>query len=126
MATVKRPLSPHLQVYKPQITSMLSIIHRATGIANAVGTLVLVYWLASAALGPESYAAANHALGSKLGQLILFLWTWSVFYHLCNGIRHLYWDTGRGFSMDSVYKSARIVIGASIALTFITWIIAAP
>jgi len=126
MSTVNRPLSPHLQVYKPQLTSMMSITHRATGVALTVGTLLLVYWLSAAAMGPAAYADAARVLSSKLGQLILFVWTWALFYHLCNGIRHLYWDMGKGLDLESVYRSGKITLGASVGLTLVTWIIAAP
>lgn len=125
MTMDKRPLSPHLQVYRPQLTSVLSIIHRATGIALTIGTLLVVYWLVSLAAGPEPYDHAKSVLGSMLGQLCMFLWTWALFYHLCNGIRHLVWDAGYGFAMEAVYKSGRAVVAASLILTFLTWLIAA-
>ncbi len=124
MTTDRRPLSPHLQVYRPQLTSVLSILHRVTGVVLAIGTLLLVYWLLAAAAGPEAYEVARSILGSMLGQLALFLWTWTLFYHLCNGIRHLWWDSGRGFDIPSVYKSGRTVLWASVILTFGSWIIA--
>ncbi len=124
MATHGRPLSPHLQVYKPQLTSVLSIIHRATGVFLALGTLLLVYWFAALAAGPEAYAHAQGVLGSMLGQLFLFLWTWALFFHLCNGIRHLFWDAGYGFEIETVYKSGKAVVVASLVLTFLVWIIA--
>lgn len=123
MATDRRPLSPHLQVYRPQLTSVLSITHRATGVALAVGTLLLVYWLVAAALGPQAYAQAQSVLGSKLGQLLMFLWTWALFYHLCNGIRHLFWDAGYGFEIPTVYKSGKAVLIASVVLTLLLWIL---
>jgi len=126
MATDKRPLSPHLQIYRPQLTSVLSITHRATGVALAIGTLVLVYWLVAAAAGPEAYEHAQGVLGSMLGQLFLFLWTWALYYHLGNGIRHLAWDAGYGFELDAAYKSGRLVVAASLVLTFLTWLIATP
>lgn len=125
MATDKRPLSPHLQVYKPQITSILSITHRATGAALAVGTLLLVYWLVSAAAGPEAFTHAQSVLGSKLGQLAMFLWTFALAYHLCNGIRHLCWDAGYGFEIDEIEKSGKIVVVASLVMTFLIWIVIA-
>jgi succinate dehydrogenase / fumarate reductase cytochrome b subunit len=125
MATDKRPLSPHLQVYKPQITSILSITHRATGAALAVGTLLLVYWLVSAAAGPEAFVHAQGVLGSMLGQLIMFLWTLALAYHLCNGVRHLCWDAGYGFEIEEFEKSGKIVIIAALVLTFLIWIIIA-
>ena len=125
MTTDKRPLSPHLQIYRPQLTSVLSILHRATGIALTVGTLLLVYWLVALASGPESYAHAKSVLGSMLGQLFMFLWTWALFYHLCNGIRHLGWDAGYGFDLESVYKSGKAVVAASVILTLLAWLITA-
>lgn len=125
MATSNRPLSPHLQVYRPQLTSVMSITHRATGIALAVGTALLVYWLVAAASGPEAYEHAQGVLGSKLGQLLLFLWTWALFYHLLSGIRHLAWDAGYGFDMEAVYKYGKLVVWASIVLTVLCWLIVA-
>jgi succinate dehydrogenase / fumarate reductase cytochrome b subunit len=125
MTTDKRPLSPHLQVYRPQLTSVLSILHRITGAALSIGSVLLVYWLIAAASGPEAYEHAQAVLGSMLGQLLLFLWTWALFYHLCNGIRHLFWDAGYGFEMEHVYKSGRAVVWASVILTFLCWLFAA-
>ena len=122
MTTSKRPLSPHLQVYRPQLTSVLSITHRATGIFLALGTLLFVYWLVAAASGPEAYASAAGVIGSKLGQLVLFAWTWALFYHLGNGIRHLAWDAGYGFDLPSVYRSGWTVVIASAVLTLLCWI----
>ena len=118
-----RPLSPHLQVYRPQLTSILSISHRATGVANAVGTLLLVYWLAAAAGGPESYASAQALIGSWIGLLVLFGWSYSLFYHLCNGLRHLCWDAGYGFEIPDAYRSGWMVVGASATLTALSWLI---
>ncbi len=128
MSASKRPLSPFMigPYYKPQMTSVLSITHRITGVGLVVGTLLLVYWLASAAAGPEAYKHAQSVLGSMLGQLLLFLWTWALFYHLANGIRHLYWDAGKGFELDEAAKSGTWVIWSSIILTFLCWLIAAP
>lgn len=123
MASHERPLSPHLQIYRPQITSVLSILHRMTGVALAVGTLVLVYWLVAAAVGPQAYAAAQDFVGSKLGRLLLLGWTWALFYHLCNGIRHLVWDAGYGFELDTLAKSGWVVVAASVGLTLVAWIL---
>jgi succinate dehydrogenase / fumarate reductase cytochrome b subunit len=119
----KRPLSPHLQVYKPQYTSVLSILHRITGVALAFGTLLLFYWLVAAAGGPESYAAAQDFIGSFIGRLLLFGWTIALFYHLCNGIRHLFWDVGLGFELDMAYKSGIAVLIGTGALTLLAWIL---
>lgn len=117
----ERPLSPHLQVYRWQLHMALSIFHRATGIALSVGTLLLVYWLSAIAAGPESYAAAQALLGSVLGQLVLFGFTFCLFYHLCNGIRHLFWDAGKGFDIPAVYASGRAVLVAAVVLTLAAW-----
>ena len=114
-----RPLSPHLQVYKPQITSVLSISHRATGLALSIGTLLLLWWLLAGAAGPDAFAQAQAFLGSWIGILLLVGWTYSLFFHLCNGIRHLAWDTGRGFTLQSTYASGWAVIVASGVLTII-------
>jgi len=124
MPTDNRPLSPHLQVYRPQLTAVLSITHRLTGVALAVGTLVLVYWLVAAAGGADSYRAAQAVLDSWLVKLLLFGWTFALYYHLANGLRHLYWDTGNGFDLETVYLSGKIVVGMAAILTVLTWIIA--
>ena len=127
-AANKRPLSPFMigPYYKPQMTSVLSITHRATGAGLVVGTLLLVYWLAAAAIGPKAYEHAQAVLGSMLGQLLLFLWTWALFYHLANGIRHLFWDAGYGCELPDATKSGWAVVWSSIILTFLCWLIAAP
>ncbi len=124
MTTRNRPLSPHIQVYRMPFTAILSITHRATGVALAAGTVVLGYWLASAAYGPAAYAGAQAVLGSLLGKLVLFGWTGALFYHLCNGIRHLFWDVGRGYEIAEANKSGRIVVASAAALTLLAWIIA--
>lgn len=124
MQTDNRPLSPHLQVYKPQLTSVMSIFHRGSGVVLALGSVILVWWLSALAAGPESFATANAVIGSFLGKLILFLFTLALFYHLCNGIRHLVWDTGRGFELESVYRSGYVVAIASVVLTVVVWIVA--
>ncbi len=121
MSKRKRPLSPHLQVYRFQWTMALSILHRITGVALAVGSLLLVYWLAAAAGGPETFATAQAIVGSFLGRLFLFGWTFALFYHLCNGIRHLVWDAGYGFELGVAYRSGLAVLAASVALTLSSW-----
>ncbi|BBK40079.1 succinate dehydrogenase cytochrome b556 subunit [Allostella vacuolata] len=118
-----RPMSPHLQIYRPQLTSVLSILHRATGVALTVGTLVLVWWLVAAAAGPGPFAAARGFIGSWFGLLILFGWTFALFFHLCNGIRHLFWDAGLGFELKTVYASGWAVVAASGGLTVLAWIV---
>ncbi len=119
-----RPLSPHLQIYRWQLTSVLSILHRASGLALSVGLLLLVYWLIAAASGPESFAGVQAFLGSWLGQLLLFGWTAAFFYHLANGIRHLMWDTGFGLELPGVYRSGWIAVGSTAVLTLLAWIVA--
>jgi len=121
MGNSDRPLSPHLQIYKPQLTSFLSIAHRASGVFLVIGTLLLVYWLTALAGGAESYAQAQAFFGSILGRLILFPWVFALFYHLCNGIRHLFWDMGAGFELSSVYASGKLVVVAAVALTLIAF-----
>ncbi len=124
MAVSNRPLSPHLQVYKPQLTSVLSITHRATGVALAIGLLLLVYWLFALAAGQESFASARALLGSWAGQIVLLGFSFALFYHLCNGIRHLFWDAGFGFELESAYASGWAVVAASAVMTALAWIIA--
>lgn len=121
--TAQRPLSPHLQIYKPQLTSILSISHRATGLALSVGTLMLVWWLVALASGPQPFAVAQGFLGSWLGRLLLLGWTFSLFFHLANGIRHLFWDAGYGFDLKTTYASGWAVVAASVALTVIAWVV---
>ena len=122
MDTGGRPLSPHLQVYKPQLTSVLSILHRMTGVALAVGTLLLVWWLIAAASGAVAFNMVQTVIGSWIGRLLLFGWSFALFYHLCNGIRHLFWDMGRGFELPTVAASGWAVVIISIALTGISWV----
>ena len=116
------PLSPHLQIYRPQLTSITSILTRITGVALAVGTLMLLYWLVAAAQGSDAYAGAQRCLGSLPMQLLLVGWTFAFYYHLCNGVRHLLWDTGWGFDLATAYKTGYAVIGGSVTLTVLTWI----
>jgi succinate dehydrogenase / fumarate reductase, cytochrome b subunit len=122
MASNNRPLSPHLQVYKPQLTTFMSITHRATGIALAVGTLMLVCWLIAAATGETAFNEVQAFLGSIVGRLMLVGWSFALFYHLCNGLRHLFWDAGKGFEIETAYMTGRIVIAASILLTIGAWL----
>lgn len=124
MSSPQRPLSPHLQIYRWQLTSVMSILHRITGVALAVGTLLLVYWLVATAAGPAAFATAHEFIGSILGRLLLFGWTVALFYHLANGIRHLLWDAGRGFELRTVYASGWTVVIVTAALSLIAWIAA--
>lgn len=121
MNTGNRPLSPHIQVYRWQWTMFLSIVHRATGIALAVGALLLVCWLLALASGPAAFADVHGFLGSWFGRFLLFGWTWSLMYHLANGIRHLFWDAGLGFELRTTYASGILMVLASLALTGLSW-----
>lgn len=119
-----RPISPHLQVYRPQLTSVLSIFHRITGVFISLGIPFLVYWVWTFAQGPEDYVAGRVFFGSFIGRIFLFSWTFCFFYHLCNGIRHLFWDTGRGLELVDVYRSGWLVVVAAVVMTLATWILA--
>ena len=124
MANVERPISPHLGIYKPQITMVTSITHRITGVALGVGTLLLTWWLIAAATGPEAFETVNGFISSWFGRLVLFGFTWALFYHLCNGIRHLFWDAGKGFELPTMRKSGMAAIIMSVILTLLTWVVA--
>ncbi|MGH8597376.1 MAG: succinate dehydrogenase, cytochrome b556 subunit [Gammaproteobacteria bacterium] len=119
--TRSKPLSPHLRIYRPQLTSVLSITHRATGIFLSLGSGLLIYWLASIANGPAAYADAQRLLSSGVGRALLLGWTWAFFYHLCNGVRHLVWDAGYGFDLKTAYRSGYLVVAASVILTGLIW-----
>ena len=123
MRNTNRPLSPHLQVYKPQLTSMLSITHRATGIALSMGLLVFVSWLALLATNTAKADAMMAFFSNWYGQVLLFGWIFCFFYHFCNGIRHLFWDAGKGLEMKTVYTTGYLVIVAALSLTAITFFI---
>ena len=118
-----RPLSPHLGVYKFMYTMSLSILHRITGVAAAVGFLAFVWWLMALATGPDAYARAMACLGSPFAKLLLVGFTFSFVYHLCNGIRHLVWDTGRGLERAQARRSGAVVIVAALVLTaLVVWL----
>ncbi len=119
----RRPLSPNIQIYRPQLTSVLSIANRITGVALSAYAAALVIWLLALAAGPGSYAVAHAFIRSWLGQVLLFGCTVCFFLHFCGGIRHLAWDAGYGFSLRAIYASGWAVVAASIALTLITWAI---
>ena len=119
-----RPLSPHLSIYRWPITMATSILHRATGVAMAVGFIVFVAWLFDAASGPETYAVFLGAMDTTIGCVLLVGWSYAFFYHLANGIRHLVWDTGRGFEKGQATTSAWFVIAVSIVLTAVFWWVA--
>lgn len=121
MTAGNRPISPHLQVYRPQITTVLSISHRFSGAILAVGLLLLVYWLAAVAAGDAAYATAVGWLSAWPARLLLFFASFAFFYHLANGIRHLWWDSGRGFEIQQVKTSGWAVVIAAVVLTLIAW-----
>ena len=118
---IKRPLSPHLQIYRPQMTSVMSILHRATGYALAVGTIMVIWLLVAAATGPEAYSVFIWFANTLIGKLMLFGWSVALFFHLCNGIRHLIWDTGRMFKIEHVYLGGYFVLLATAVMTVWLW-----
>jgi len=120
----ERPLSPHVSVYKPQITMVLSITHRIMGSFLAISTPVLVYWLMSIAAGPEAYADLQAVFSNWFAKLFLLAWSFAFYYHMCNGIRHLFWDAGHGFEIETLYKSGYMVVASAAILTLITIIVA--
>lgn len=122
-STPKRtlPLSPNIQIYRPQLTSVLSIANRITGVVLSIYAVALVAWLISAAAGPQAYSTVHDFIQSWVGQILLFGCTYSFFLHLCGGIRHLAWDAGYGFELRTIYASGWTVLATSAALTLITW-----
>jgi succinate dehydrogenase / fumarate reductase cytochrome b subunit len=120
MKLVKRPLSPHLQVYKPQLTSVLSITHRGTGVFLSLGALALTYWLVSLALSEELFNSFHLHTTFWYGKLFLIGFVFSLYYHLTNGIRHLFWDIGLGLEISTTYKSGYFTIFISVVLTLTT------
>lgn len=118
-STGKRPLSPHLTIYRPQVTSVLSIFHRATGVAMAISAALVVWWLLAAATGPEYFEFVDGLLTSWIGGLIMLASAVGFFYHFFNGIRHMWWDIGWGFEMQQVTNSGMAVLGATAVMTVI-------
>ena len=118
---VRRPLSPHLQVYRPQLTSILSIMNRVTGLALSAGTLMLVWWLAAAATGPVAFERVQWFAGTPVGLFVLFGWTASLFYHLFGGLRHLAWDMGWGYDLETTHATGWGAIIATIISTVLVW-----
>ena len=117
-----RPLSPHIQVYRPQITSILSILHRLTGVGLVAGALLFSYWISAATYGPVHFDQAQAILGSWFGRLVLLGMTFALFYHLANGIRHLAWDIGLGYEMPKLKVSGLLVLLFSGAMTILTFL----
>ncbi len=119
-----RPLSPHLQIYKLPPTALMSVLHRGTGVVLCIGTLFLVLVLASAAVGAENFAGTYNLLSSWFGYLVLFGFTFALYAHFCNGIRHLLWDMGYGFGISQANRGAMASFAAALVLTVLTWIVA--
>ena len=119
----QRPLSPHLQIYRPMLTMMMSIVHRATGAALYFGTILVVWWLVALASGPEHFNTVQNVAGSWFGRLVLFGYTWALVHHALGGLRHLIWDTGRGFDLEGVEWMARLNLAGSIIITVVIWFI---
>lgn len=121
MADTRRPLSPHLQIYKWQVQMVTSILHRATGIALTVGTLIVVWGLVALAAGADAFNQFKTCMGSPIGTILMIGWTWSLFYHLCNGIRHLVQDAGAGYAIVQFVRSSWLTVIGSLVLTLIVW-----
>ncbi len=119
-----RPLSPHLQIYKPIFTMVMSIVHRLTGVALYIGTLLLVWWLMAAATGPAYFDYVNGFFASWFGRLVLFGYTWALLHHMLGGLRHFLWDVGKGFSEASRNGLAKLSLAGSIFLTILVWVVA--
>ena len=121
--TSSRPISPHLQIYRPQLTSVLSFAHRVTGLTLGLYSIALVMLLVAAAAGPRPFSAAQRLMQSIFGEVLLFGGTFCFFLHLCGGIRHLLWDSGRGFELGEIYASGWAVVAVSTALTVAAWLV---
>lgn len=121
-SNTNRPLSPHLGVYGWQISMFTSVVHRATGIVVAVGSIFLAVWLCAAASGPGAFAAVNGIAAAWYGQILMFGWTLALFYHLCNGIRHLVWDFGIGLELETAIITGYLAVGLAIVLTIVVWL----
>lgn len=118
-----RPIAPHLQIYKPQISTVLSILHRISGAALGIGTLLFAWWLVAAASGPAAYGHFEAFISSIIGRIILLGFTFALFFHLCNGIRHLGWDTVSGMDLPTMHRTGWLVVVASIVLTIAVWLL---
>jgi succinate dehydrogenase / fumarate reductase, cytochrome b subunit len=119
----ERPLSPHLTIYRPMLSMMMSIVHRITGAALYFGTLLLVWWLLAASSGPGAYAAFQSTAASLIGRIVLFGYTWALIHHMLGGMRYLIWDTGRGFGAAEREWLLRANLVGSILLTIILWVV---
>ena len=121
-APAKRPLSPHIQIYKPLINMVMSILHRITGAALYLGSLLLAWWLVAAAIGPDYFNYVSGFFGSTFGYLVLFGYTWALIHHMLGGIRHFIWDTGRGLDIETVDLLCWGSIILSVVLTILIWL----
>lgn len=124
MSAHKRPLSPHLQVYNPQITSVMSILHRMTGVVLALGSLGLLWVLASLSMGPEAFSNTKACLDGTIGRLAVFVFSLCLMYHLFNGVRHLFWDIGKGYDLATVTRSGLLVLALAVLSTAGLWVLA--
>ena len=120
----ERPLSPHLQIYRPMLTMMVSIAHRVSGASLAVGFALLTWWLVAISMGPEAYACVSAFFGSLIGRALLFVFTWALIHHMMGGIRHLIWDTGHGFELATVDRMCRMSLIAAPVATVLIWLLA--
>jgi succinate dehydrogenase / fumarate reductase, cytochrome b subunit len=119
----RRPLSPHLQIYRPMLTMMMSIAHRISGVGNAIGFILLACWLLAISSGPEAYATVSAFFAGILGRFLLFMFSWGLIHHMLGGIRHLIWDTGRGLDKQSIEIFALGTIIGSTVLTLTLWVV---
>lgn len=117
----ERPLSPHLQVYRPLINMVMSIIHRITGVALYFGTLLLAWWLTAAAAGPQYFGYVSAIFGSLPGRIVLFGYTWALMHHMLGGLRHFLWDTGRGYDLKMIDRLSWGTLIGSLVLTGLIW-----
>ena len=118
-----RPLSPHLQVYRPQLTSVMSIMHRVTGVILATGTIFLAFWLTALAVGSNLFTLVAAALSHPIGQLVLFGYSLALVYHSLNGVRHLSWDLGIGLGIKEVYITGYLTVGTTVMVTLVLWFV---
>jgi len=121
--SVARPLSPHLQIYRPMLTMMMSIVHRITGAALYFGILLLAWWLVAAAAGPNAYANVEWFMGTLIGRVVLFGYTWALLHHMLGGIRHLIWDTLHGFEPAERELLTLATLVGSVSLTLVVWVV---
>ena len=124
MADSKHPLSPHLQIYRLPLTALLSITHRITGVILSIGSLLLVWILAAAANSAAYYEAMLPHLQSWYGKLFAIAFVFALYLHFCNGVRHLFWDAGHGFELETVDLTAKLAIAVAVVLTAATWVVA--